>query len=202
MILHRTTVSPASSVSVLRVAPVLGAMLIAATGSAHDEDWRKLVDRIGAIEGPIFRLDPEHAGPSNRGQGFDSVGITLLSQIPLNQFAGNHNFGNDCWGYTAPSGREYAIMGLERGFGFVEITNPADPAIVGVISGPQSDWHDVKVIGSYAYGVSEGGAGIQVMDMSQIDSGTVTLVRNWQAKRQRSLRKQKNKAKSAASDSL
>jgi hypothetical protein len=72
-------------------------------------------------------------------------------------------------------------MGLERGFGFVEITVPTNPVIIETISGPQSDWHDVKVIGEYAYGVSEGGAGIQVMDLSQIDSGTVTLVRNWQA---------------------
>ena len=107
--------------------------------------------------------------------------MTLLAQIPLNNFAGNQGFGNDCWGYTSPSGREYAIMGLERGFGFVEITNPTNPVIVETISGPQSDWHDVKVIGEYAYGVSEGGAGVQVMDLSAIDSGSVTLVRNWQA---------------------
>jgi choice-of-anchor B domain-containing protein len=177
----RTTHSPARSVSLARAAAAGAVLLAAAAGSAHDEDWRKLVDRIGAIEGPIFRLDPETAGASNRGAGFNNQGVTLLSQIPLNQFAGTQNFGNDCWGYTSPSGREYAIMGLERGFGFVEITTPTNPVIVATISGPQSDWHDVKVIGSYAYGVSEGGAGIQVMDLSQIDSGSVSLVRNWQA---------------------
>jgi hypothetical protein len=120
----RTTHSPARSVSLARAAAAGAVLLAAAAGSAHDEDWRKLVDRIGAIEGPIFRLDPETAGASNRGAGFDNQGVTLLSQIPLNQFAGTQNLGNDCWGYTSPSGREYAIMGLERGFGFVEITNP------------------------------------------------------------------------------
>ena len=177
----RTTPSPVRSI------PLAVLMLSASAGLAHDEDWRKLVDRIGAVEGPIFRLDADLArggvdgGLDNRGLGFDNVGVTLLSQIPLNNFAGNHSFGNDCWGYTAPSGREYAIMGLERGFGFVEITNPTNPVIVEVITGPQSDWHDVKVVGDYAYGVSEGGSGVQVMDLSQIDSGTVTLVRNWQA---------------------
>lgn len=171
MSLARTTFSPIRSVSFLAIA------IAASAGLAHDEDWRKLADRIGAVEGPIFMLGDE----APRGLGFDNQGVTLLSQVPLNQFAGTQNLGNDCWGYTSPSGREYAIMGLERGFGFVEITTPTNPVIVSTIPGPQSDWHDVKVIGQYAYGVSEGGSGVQVMDLSQIDNGTVTLVRNWQA---------------------
>ncbi|HHN79061.1 MAG TPA: choice-of-anchor B family protein, partial [Phycisphaerales bacterium] len=99
----------------------------------------------------------------------------------MNNFSGNTASGNDCWGYTSPSGREYAIMGLEGGYGFVEITDPANPVILTTITGPSSLWHDVKVVGQYAYGVSEGGAGIQVMDLSNIDAGVVTLVRNWQA---------------------
>lgn len=144
---------------------------------AHDDDWRKLADRLPPVEGPIWRM----GDPVERGGGFEASGVTLLSWIPLNQFAGTHNSGNDCWGYTSPSGREYAIMGLERGFGFVEITDPINPVIIATIPGPTSLWHDVKVIGTYAYGVSEGGSGIQVMDLSQIDSGVVTLVRNWQS---------------------
>ncbi|MEL6741611.1 MAG: choice-of-anchor B family protein, partial [Planctomycetota bacterium] len=72
-------------------------------------------------------------------------------------------------------------MGLQSGFGYVEITDPTNPQIIATIPGPSSIWHDVKVIGQYAYGVSEGGAGIQVMDLSQIDSGVVTLVRNQQS---------------------
>lgn len=104
----------------------------------------------------------------------------LLAWLPLNKFEGVHNAGNDCWGYVSPSGREYAIMGLESGFGFVEVTDPTNPVIIETIPGPTSTWHDVKVIGTHAYGVSEGGAGIQVMDMSQIDDGIVTLVQNKQ----------------------
>ncbi len=158
--------------------PLVCLLACAGIASGHDEDWRKLVDRVAPVEGPIFRLID---GVDNRGSGFGSSGVTLLSQIPLNQFGGTQPSGNDCWGYTSPSGREYAIMGLQRGFGFVEITDPTNPSIIATINGPDSFWHDVKVIGSYAYGVSEGGAGIQVMDLSQIDSGVVTLVRNWQA---------------------
>lgn len=149
-------------------------MLLA--GAAHaDEDLRKLNQRQPPAFGEIYR----YGQTAPRG-GFESSGMTLLSHIPLNNFTGVvRSMGNDCWGYVSPSGREYAIMGLEGGFGFVEITNPTDPRIIATIPGPSSMWHDVKVVGHYAYGVSEGGSGIQVMNMANIDSGQVTLVRNW-----------------------
>lgn len=165
-----------------RVGMGAGIALILCAGSvasAHDDDVRKLLDREPMVPGPIFSLDSDSSG---RGAPFDANNITLLSQVPLNNFTGvNSASGNDCWGYVSPSGREYAIMGLEGGFGFVEITNPTNPVVVETISGPTSLWHDVKVVGSYAYGVSEGGSGIQIMDMSDIDNGNVSLVRNWQS---------------------
>jgi len=126
-------------------------------------------------------LKDQNTPDSQRG-AFDSSNITLLAQIPLNNFFGiDSSSGNDCWGYVSGTGREYAIMGLAGGYAFVEITNPTSPVIVDTVNGPVSLWHDVKVIGDYAYGVSEGGSGIQIMDLSDIDNGNVTLVRNWTA---------------------
>lgn len=155
---------------------LIGLSLAAGLAIAHDPDLRKLEDKLPPVFGDIYRL----GDPLPRSGGFDSSGMTLLSQIPLNNFTGiARGAGNDCWGYTAPSGREYAIMGVQGGYGFVEITNPTNPVIVATIPGPSSDWHDVKVVGNIAYGVSEGGSGIQVMNMANIDSGQVTLVRNW-----------------------
>jgi choice-of-anchor B domain-containing protein len=148
----------------------------AACAFAHDEDWRKLAGRQPAFQGEIYR----HGQAAPRNVSFNSQGVTLLSWFPLNTFAGAQGAGNDCWGYVSPSGREYAIMGLEKGFGFVEITDPINAQILTTITGPASIWHDVKVIDQYAYGVSEGGSGVQVMDLRNIDSGVVTLVRNWQ----------------------
>jgi len=141
---------------------------------AHDEDWRKLEDKLPRVEGPIWTL----GDPVLRDDTFDAAGVTRLAWIPLNNFPGTQTSGNDCWGYTSPSGREYAIMGLSGGYGFVEITNPVAPNILGVVAGPDSLWHDIKVIGDRAYGVSEGGSGIQVIDLSDIDNGNVTLVQN------------------------
>lgn len=151
-------------------------ILAGSSASAHDDDVRKILDNLPPVYGDIWTQGMS----TPRGGGFDSSNITLLSHIPLNNFPGlSTASGNDCWGYVSPSGREYAIMGLEGGFGFVDITNPTSPVIVETINGPNSLWHDVKVLGDYAYGVSEGGSGIQVMDMSDIDNGNVSLVRNW-----------------------
>lgn len=158
-----------------------GALTLALSAGAH-ESWRKVRDALPAVEASVWTLGSQQdgggGGVDDPTASFESENVTLLSWIPLSAFPGGHGRGNDCWGYTSPAGREYAIMGLQRGFGFVEVTDPTNPVIVDWVEGPSSDWHDVKVIGSYAYGVSEGGAGIQVMDLSEIDDGRVTLVQN------------------------
>jgi len=80
---------------------------------------------------------------------------------------------NDCWGYVSATGREYALIGLSNGTAFVDITDPGAARIVTQMSGAQSLWRDIKVYGDYAYAVSEGGGGIQVFDLSEIDAGIV-----------------------------
>jgi len=161
-----------------------GALALALSAGAH-ENWRKVRDALPGVTAPMWTLagqaELQDGGPGGDAPPtdmFDSHNVTLLSWIPLNAFPGGHSEGNDCWGYTSPSGREYAIMGLRRGFGFVEVTDPTNPVIIDWVEGPSSGWHDVKVIGEYAYGVSEGGWGIQVMDMSDIDAGRVALIQN------------------------
>jgi choice-of-anchor B domain-containing protein len=104
--------------------------------------------------------------------------ISLLARINLSTF-GSQN-GNSCWGYVSPSGREYAIMGLNNKVAFVEITNPSQPNWFASIPHGSSLWADVKVYRNACYVVTEGsGMGIQVIDMSNIDAATnrVTLVR-------------------------
>lgn len=144
--------------------------LLTSTLIAHPDD-PKVRDTQPRYEGPGYRRDMNGLNP---GPGFDAEGVTLLSWITIPEF-GNHAWANDCWGYVSPSGREYAIIGLSDGTGFVEITNPGNAQVIGVIGGPQSTWRDVKVYDQYAYAVSEGGSGIQVIDLTQIDNGTVTL---------------------------
>lgn len=121
--------------------------------TAGDEDVLKLLDQQ-----PPVLVKHQPGGDGGEREAFDSHNMTLLSWLSLADF--RVGAGNDCWGYVSPSGREYAIMGLQ-GVRVRRGDRPANPVIVGVITGPSSTWHDVKVIGHYAYGVSEGGSGVR-----------------------------------------
>ncbi|MHC4090898.1 MAG: choice-of-anchor B family protein [Planctomycetota bacterium] len=106
---------------------------------------------------------------------FDAHNVSLASWLDLATFGASS--GNDCWGYVSPSGREYALMGLNNQMAVVEITSPANPAIVGSIPHTDSLWADIKVYQDYAYVVNESGGGIQVVDLSNVDNGQVILTR-------------------------
>lgn len=69
------------------------------------------------------------------------------------------------WGYTAPDGREYALLGGFSGTHIVDITTKPIRQ-VAFISGPANGWREMKTRGHYAYVVSEGGAGLQIIDLS------------------------------------
>jgi choice-of-anchor B domain-containing protein len=139
--------------------------------AAHeDEEWHN--DRQPPYSGAGWL---ESQGGSTPVE-FPSSEVALRSWIPVVDFDAAATAANDCWGYVSPSGREYALIGLSLGTGFVEVTDPANAQIVDVLSGPTSSWRDIKTYQEYAYVVSEGGAGIQVFDLTQIDSGVVSLV--------------------------
>jgi len=106
---------------------------------------------------------------------FDSDKIALLSHIDLRTFGANS--GNDSWGYVSSSGREYALMGLSNKMAVVEITNPENPVIVGTVSHSSSLWADIKVYRNVAYVSNESGGGIDIVDLSDVDNGTVRLVK-------------------------
>jgi len=136
---------------------------------AHDDP---LFD--AARRAPI--VSPVIAGPAASGSTlFDSSGVTLMGWMTLDQF-GSHTSGADCWGYTSPSGREYAIIGLSHGVGFVEVSDPGNPQLITTLPAVSSIWRDIKVYQDHAYYCSEGGDGIKVVDLSQIDAGLVSLV--------------------------
>jgi len=158
-------------VSHLVPAMVGGAAVVGLAVFAHQDD-PKIFDALPPVFAPAYRA--AEGGLAGAPQ-FEAEGVILMSWLPLNEF-GNASSGNDCWGYVSPSGREYALIGVRDATGFVEITNPADAQVVALIPGPTSLWRDVKVYGHHAYVVTEGGGGIQVVDMSAIDDGIVTLV--------------------------
>lgn len=87
------------------------------------------------------------------------------------------------WGYTAPSGKEYALLSVSDGTSFIDISNPAKPVEVDFISGPTStySWREMKTHGHYAYVVSEGvgdGMGMQIIDLSFLPD-SVSLIKSY-----------------------
>ncbi len=156
----------------LLTATVAIATLTASVAFAHEDDG-KARDRQMPFRGPAwFEGDGGVAGG-----GFASTGVQLKSWLPLNTMSAGATNGNSCWGWVSPAGREYAIMGLSNGTAFVEVTNPAAATLKSFQTGPTSQWRDVRTHLNYCYAASEGGGGIQVFDLSQLDAtGTVTLV--------------------------
>ncbi|MEM7262088.1 MAG: choice-of-anchor B family protein [Planctomycetota bacterium] len=158
----------------LRIAALIGALaLTLSTGFGHDGDPKALYLQAPYV-GPGYRSAVPAAGPP--GLQFPSANMSFLAWLPLAELAPNLSNGNDCWGYVSPSGREYAIIGTSHGTTFVEVTNPGNPQVIATIDGGISLWRDIKVYQSYAYSVVEEVAGIQVIDLGNIDNGQVTLV--------------------------
>ncbi len=64
------------------------------------------------------------------------------------------------------NGREYALVGASLGLAIVEVTNPNAPVLIVQIPGPNNLWKEIKTYGHYAYITSEGGQGLQIVDLS------------------------------------
>ena len=76
------------------------------------------------------------------------------------------------WGYVA-GGHEYALIGASKGLIITDITNPDNPQQITQIPGPNNLWKEIKTYGHYAYVVSEGGQGIQIIDLSLLPSAAL-----------------------------
>jgi len=167
----------------LRLTGLAALLLLGGIASAHDND-PKILDREEPYRGVGYRR-AQLANPGAFGGGtgggnanlgmFASDGVELMAWMPLSEF-GNTPQGSDCWGYTSPSGREYALFTHFEGMAVVEITNPSNPQLVRNIVSISSQWHDVKVFQDKCYLVSEGGGGILIYDLANVDNGQVPQV--------------------------
>lgn len=102
-------------------------------------------------------------------------GVKLLSQI--DPVAGP-GFYQDVWGYVAPDGREYALLGSGTGTNIIDVTDPENPVEITYIPGASQGWYDIKVYRNYAYITTEGtgpNQGLQIVDLSGLPA-TAPLV--------------------------
>lgn len=101
---------------------------------------------------------------------FPCNGYDLQSTLTLNELSAGA--GNDSWGWTDPlDGKEYALVGLDNGTAFIDISDPVNPVYLGKLPThtSSSSWRDVKTYNNYAFVVSEaGGHGMQVFDLTRL----------------------------------
>ncbi|MGB5554316.1 MAG: choice-of-anchor B family protein [Flavobacteriaceae bacterium] len=97
-------------------------------------------------------------------------GYDLLGQISLAEFTSKS--GNDIWGWTDPTtGKEYALMGLDDGTAFVDISDTENLVYLGKLptATSSSSWRDIKVYKDHAFIVSEANNhGLQVFDLTKL----------------------------------
>ncbi len=76
---------------------------------------------------------------------------------------------SDIWGYTAPDNREYGIVTTSQSVHIVDVTVPSNPVEKLAVTGlPDTYWRDAKAWNQYAYVVSEGGLGLQIINLSNL----------------------------------
>ena len=102
--------------------------------------------------------------------------LTLVDTVQFNFINANNGLGDvggsDCWGYTAPDGTEYAIMGTLKGIGIV---NAQTRQVIDELVGPdQNDGYyhrDMVTYGHYLYCVAEMRGtreGLMIVDLSYL----------------------------------
>lgn len=97
-----------------------------------------------------------------------------LMGAPAIDFSGGLT-GNDLWGWTSPTGREFALVGHSQTTSFIDVTDPMNPANVGYLpSGSVVNllWRDMKTLGDYMLVVADfpqgSTHGMQIFDLTQL----------------------------------
>lgn len=106
-------------------------------------------------------------GLAARAFAQSAFNCSLLVHISLSEIDAEATNANDVTGYTDPAtGEEYAIIGVTTGTGIYNVTEPESAYRTGFIPGPISLWRDFANYRNYVYAGSEGGGGIQIIDLA------------------------------------
>jgi hypothetical protein len=104
-----------------------------------------------------------------------NLNVTFRSQL---NYGSGISCSNIC-GYVDTTGREYALVGTSQGMSVVDISDPDKPVEVKQITGPGSRWREIKVKGNYAYVTTEGGGGLQIVNLGSLPTATGITSKFW-----------------------
>lgn len=104
---------------------------------------------------------------------YDLIGYLSIENLSLNTPPpGIQISANDSWGWTDPiDAKEYAIIGLSSHTAFVDMSDPDNLKLIGVLptATVNSSWRDIKVYQNHAFIVSEANNhGMQVFDLTRL----------------------------------
>jgi choice-of-anchor B domain-containing protein len=123
-----------------------------------------------ACENPPVMCEGGMAGP------YPCDGIDMMARVPLNDVMARS--GASIWGATESKGkREIAIMALNTGTAFVDVSKPRCPTVLGILptATQASAWREARALGDYAVVVSEAqNHGLQVFDMKKLGTTAST----------------------------
>ena len=118
----------------------------------------------------IFSMSGQTPCTNGTAGEYPCNGYDLQSFISLDEMDAFE--GNDSWGWTDPqTGKEYAIMGLDNGTAFIDISNPVAAIYLGKLPthSQNSIWRDIKTYNNHAFIVSEASNhGMQVFDLTRL----------------------------------
>ncbi len=110
--------------------------------------------------------------------GYPCKNVDLLSRLKKENMGAASVELSDIWGWTDPlTGAEIAIVGVEDGTSFVDVTDPVNPVYLGKLPthAPRSGsryWRDIKVFNDHAFIVADGSAnqnhGMQIFDLTTL----------------------------------
>jgi len=125
-----------------------------------------------ACENPPVVCEGGMAGP------YPCNGIDMLARVPLNDVMARS--GASIWGAVESKGkREIAIMALNTGTAFVDVSKPRCPTVLGILptATQASAWREARALGDYAVVVSEAqNHGLQVFDMKKLGTTASTAM--------------------------
>ncbi|MBI5215325.1 MAG: choice-of-anchor B family protein [Ignavibacteriae bacterium] len=93
--------------------------------------------------------------------------------------SGGTTYFSSCWGWVSPDGREYALLGTCNGTSIIDL-NSDSLREIQFIPGVFASYclREIKTYKQYAYIVTEGGGGTQIVDLSCLPD-TAILVKNF-----------------------
>ncbi|KAI8691855.1 hypothetical protein NCS56_00179100 [Fusarium sp. Ph1] len=138
--------------------------------SVKQDQWAQMRDE-GAFDEDQYRAMAVTKCVNGKAGEYSCNNVDMMAFLSHQDMGSRTRMGNDIWGWTSATGREFAIVGQSDGTAFAEIKSDGSIVYLGRLPTQtvNSDWRDMKVIGDHVYiGAEASRHGIQVFDLKKL----------------------------------